>query len=134
MNHQHQAITAHNFSAAFEQMCSMVAIGNTKGADETVMELVLHCLFFLPDEEFVTPTDFSKAADGLFGLKIPEHEVEFSLEQLIAVDHIRKSANDQFILPETTKRKIQQSVDSAYALETKVKMLGKVSLNLIIQF
>jgi hypothetical protein len=121
MNRQHQPITAHNFSAAFEQMCSMVAIGNTKGVDETLTELILHCMFFLEEETFTSPLDFSQAADGLFGITIPEHEVEFALEQLLASEQIRKSSQDRFVLPDATKTSIQQRVDAAYALEEEVK-------------
>jgi hypothetical protein len=121
MNHQRQAITAHNFSAAFEQMCSMVAIGNTKGVDETLTELVLHCMFFLNEETFTSPSDFSQVTDGLFGITIPEHEIEFALEQLLASEQIRKSSQDHFVLPNVTKTSIQKRVDAAYALEEEVK-------------
>jgi hypothetical protein len=121
MSDKHQTLYNHGFSTAFERMCSIVAIGKTTGAEETLKELMLHCIVFLPDEAFINTKDFARIIDGLFGLKIPEPDIRFAIEKLVSEGTLIRSATGKFVLPEVVRKSIQDSIDATYSLETKVR-------------
>lgn len=83
-NHRHEPAKVRHFSLAFEQMCSMVAVGQVRNPDETLRNLLLQCMAFLPDEVFNSEQDFQKALDGLLGLQISEHEINYAIDRLLA--------------------------------------------------
>jgi hypothetical protein len=122
MNTEFKALAkVHNFSAAFEQMCSIVAIGKTRDTNETLKELVLHCLVYLPDDKFFSASDFVKTANELLGIQILEHEIQFVLDQLIKSGSIARNADESFVVPESLRRSIQKRINNAYELEAKVR-------------
>jgi len=85
-----------NFSLAFEQMCSFIAISDTRSPSDTLKQLTLQCLIILPDDKFQTACHFKEAIDGLFGLQISEDDVQKSIDQLIAEKAITKPAGTNF--------------------------------------
>src|SRR5215207_1876637 len=120
MNTEYKALAkVHNFSAAFEQMCSIVAIGKTRDTNETLKELVLHCLVYLPDDKFFTANDFVKTANELLGIQILEHEIQFVLDQLLRSGSLARNADESLVVPESLRRSIQKKINSAYELEAK---------------
>ena len=70
-DHVHEPAKSRNFSLAFEQMCSIVAIAQTKNADETLRELILECFVILPDYLFNQESQLAETIDTLFGLQNP---------------------------------------------------------------
>jgi hypothetical protein len=120
MNKNSQILKNHNFSTAFERMCSIVAIGKTKGVEDTLKELILYCLVFLPEDVFQNANEFSIKIHELFGLKIAGHEIQFAIDQLLSIGTLIKSEN-KFAIPDATRRLIRDSIDSAYILENKVR-------------
>lgn len=120
-NHNHQPAIVRNFNLKFEQMCSMVAIGQTRGADETLRQLLLQCLVFLPDEKFSNEQQFANAIASLFELQLPEHEIKYALDRLLAENMIRRSGEDQFVLPGEIVANIRSQISNAHQLEERVK-------------
>jgi hypothetical protein len=121
MSQKNQFYKNHNFSTAFERMCSIVAIGKTKGADETLKELMLHCIVFLPEDEFIVAKDFARTISGLFGLSIAEPDIQFAIDQLLTTNTLVRSATGKLVLPETVRKSIRDNIDAAYSLEAKVR-------------
>ena len=72
-----------NFSLAFEQMCNFAAIAKTRNAEETLRQLILQCFVVLPEEKFQNAAQLTEAI-ALFGLRMPEYQVQVSLDRLLA--------------------------------------------------
>src|SRR3972149_10515228 len=89
---------SHNFSLAFEQMCSFVAISDTQSPSDTLKQLILQCFIVLPDEKFHTVSQIKETIDILFGLQITEHDVQECIDQLIKEKAITMSAGTNFNL------------------------------------
>jgi len=122
MNNNHKQIAvAHNFSTAFEQMCSIMAIGKTRNRSEVLAELVLQCLAFLPNEKISSAADIRSAIDGLLGIRIPEHEIQFSLDKLIEAQSIMKRADESFSLPQQMRKTIQDEIDETHRLDEDIR-------------
>jgi len=120
MNKNNQILKNHNFSSAFERMCSIVAIGKTNGVEDTLKELILYCMVFLPEDTFKTAKEFSRKIHGLFGLRIADHEIHFAIDQLLSVGALIKS-DSKYVIPEATSRSIRDNIDAAHVLENKVR-------------
>lgn len=121
MSSKNSLSKSHNFSIAFEQMCSIVAIGKTKDVNETIKELILHCFVLLPKDQFSTPIDFANSIEGLFGLSIRQHEIDFCLQQLIESEIIQVSNSRNFIIRKEEKDFIKKRIDESYDLEIQVR-------------
>lgn len=128
-NHRHEPAIVHNFSLKFEQMCSMIAIGQVRNADETLRHLLLQCISFLPDDNFYRETDFINALEILFGLRIPEHEIRYAIDKLLVDGILHRSANDRLVLPKTIESDIKASIEKAQNLETQVIDRWKQEIN-----
>ncbi len=128
----------HGFSTAFERMCSIVAIGKTKGVEETLKELMLHCIVYLPDNKFIKSNDFTYTIKGLFGLEIAIPDVDFAIERLLINGILIKTEVGQLVLPETVQKSIRDNIDASYALENKIRVswqseIANVSTDLDLQ-
>lgn len=111
-----------NFSLAFEQMCGFVAIANTRTIDETLRQLILQCFVILPNERFEHAGQLKDAIEVLFGLGIPEYQVERTLQQLIAENLVQQNPTyAHFVLPPRLQKDLQKHIDEAKALEERVK-------------
>lgn len=110
-----------NFSLAFEKMCNFVAIANTQSADDTLRQLILQCFVVLPDDRFENPLKITETIDGLFGLQIPEHWVQSSLDRLIEQNVVQRSPANNYILNPKPKIELQKGIDEAMTLEESVK-------------
>jgi len=119
--HKHEPAKVTNFSLAFERLCSMVAIDQTRGADETLGQLLLQCLVFLPEDKFFNEKEFADALDGLFGLNIPEHEIKFVIEKLLTLEVMQRTNSEQFVLPKKIFDELQTRINEAYSLEERVR-------------
>ncbi|HEY4716317.1 MAG TPA: hypothetical protein VII00_04360 [bacterium] len=112
---------SHNFSLAFEQMCSFVAISDTQSPSDTLKQLILQCFIVLPDEKFHTVSQIKETIDILFGLQITEHDVQECIDQLIKEKAITMSAGTNFNLTPNVRVRLQKRIDEANTLENKVK-------------
>ncbi len=117
-----------NFNLAFEQMCNFAAIAKTRNADDTLTQLILQCFVVLPNEKFQNAADITTAIT-VFGLHIPEFQVQVSLNRLIADGRLQQSADSNLALPNGTRMYLKQRIDEAKTLEERVKRiwLGNVS-------
>lgn len=120
-NNYKQLAVAHNFSAAFEQMCSITAIGKTKNRGDVLVELILHCLVFLPDENFSTTTEIMMAIDALLGIRIPEHEIQFALSKMIDAHSVLRNPDDNFSVPPQLRKDIQNAIDETHKLDADIR-------------
>lgn len=128
-NHQHIPAKIHNFSLAFQQMCSMIAIGQTKSQDETLRELVLQTLVLLPEEKITSEHDFSKILNAIFGLQIAEHEIKFAIERLVSEKAIAPSESGSLLLTEAVAKVVRENIDTATSLEDRVRAGWAEELN-----
>ena len=128
-NHKHEPAVVHHFSLEFEQMCSMIAIGQVRSADETLRHLLLQCISFLPDDSFYRETDFINALEVLFGLQIPDHEIRYAIDRLLADGILHRSADDRLVLPKTIESDIKASIEKAQNLEIQVIDRWKQEIN-----
>lgn len=119
--HIHEPAKSHNFSLAFEQMCSIVAISKTKTPHETLNELVLQCFAVLPEDKFHNEQQLAETISTLFGLQIPEHEIQFCLDELLSKGDINQHPEQGFTLPLELRASLQTRINKALALEDRVK-------------
>ncbi|MBI2413676.1 MAG: hypothetical protein HYV24_10765 [Deltaproteobacteria bacterium] len=110
-----------NFSVAFEQMCSFVAISETQSPSETLKNLILQCFIVLPDEKFETAIKLKETINSLFGLYIAENNIQKCIEQLIKEKAITRPAGTNWTLTPDIKGLLQKRTDAANTLENKVK-------------
>lgn len=120
-DHQHTPAKIQNFSLAFQQMCSIVAIGQTKSQDETLRELILQTLVLLPDEKISNEHDFSQILSSLFGLQIANHEIKFAIDRLIAEKSLVFSSTGLYVLAEPIAASLKSEIENEIALESKVR-------------
>jgi hypothetical protein len=120
-NHEHTPAKIHNFSLAFQQMCSMVAIGQTKSQDETLRELILQTLVLLPDEKISNEVEFSTVMNSLFGLQIADHEIKYAIEKLTAEGAIKPSDSGVLTIDAKINTSLRYAIDSSVNLENKVR-------------
>ena len=129
-DHQHIPAKIQNFSLAFQQMCSMVAIGQTKSQDETLRELILQTLVLLPEERISNENDFSKILNSLFGLQISDHEIKYAIERLIAEEAIRLSESNIYVLDAKLGVALKNAIGNSIDLEGKVRDRWKEEVSL----
>ena len=55
LEQNHCEVKGPNFSLAFQQMASFVAIAKTRNSTEVLDELVKQCFVILPEDPFTTP-------------------------------------------------------------------------------
>ncbi len=127
MSNHEEVEKPHDFSTAFERMCSMVAIGKTGSVDETIRELILHCIFYLPTDEFREASDISKSLDSLFGINLLNHELESALTQLID-QHIVQKEDGILVINSSLRDQLQKEIDVTYNLEASVRDNWEVEL------
>jgi hypothetical protein len=109
-----------NFSLAFEQMCNYAAIAKTRNADETLSQLILQCFVVFPEERFQNAAQLAEAIN-IFGLIVPEYQVQVSIDRLITDDRLQQSVDSFLILSNRDRMKLKGRIDEAKALEEKVK-------------
>ena len=109
-----------NFNLAFEQMCNFAAIAKTRNADDTLTQLILQCFVVLPNEKFQNAKHLTDAIT-VFGLQIPEFQVQVSLNHLISDGRLQQSADSNLVLPNGTRTHLKQRIDEAKSLEERVK-------------
>lgn len=110
-----------NFSAAFKQMASFVAIAKTKVETHVLDELIKQCYVILPSEPLNDPEEIRSAISTVFGLQINYKDVAIALDRLKKDGHVQELVNGQLCLrPESTKA-LSDRIEGARALEKRVR-------------
>lgn len=120
-NHSHIPAQIRDFSLAFQQMCSFVAIGQTKNQEETLRELILQILVLFPDENISSEQDLSKLIRAIFGMQIADHEIRSVLDRLLADRTLIVTTNAIYRLDNEIAKLIQENIDEATYLEEYVR-------------
>ncbi|MHB8136707.1 MAG: hypothetical protein ACYDH1_21050, partial [Anaerolineaceae bacterium] len=120
-NHQHIPAKTQNFSLAFQQMCSVVAIGQTKNQDETLRELILQILVLFPDEKIANVNDIVNLLNSVFGLQFAEHEINYAIERLKTENVLLINGDNKYLLDDSLKSAIKKNIEEAIALEESIR-------------
>lgn len=117
----------HNFSVAFEQMCSIVAIGKTKSHEETLTELIIQCFGIFPDEKFTGAQEIQKIINGIFGLDIVVHEIKDVITRLKEREIIKDVG--YLTLSGSSRLKVESKIKKSRMLEDSVKETWQAELS-----
>ena len=119
-NRTHEAGKSRDFSLAFEQMCGVVAMSQSRTADETLLRLVKVCLTVFHDQRFSCAQDFIEMIDDLFGLQMPAHEIQEALDHLVTEGSVQVD-NGAHSLKLDARAEINDQIEEATSLEKRVK-------------
>lgn len=131
-DHQHTPAKIRNFSLAFQQMCSFVAIGQTKDQDETLRELILQIMVLFPDENIINEHDLGELINSIFGLQIADHEIKFAINRLLSEKALALSDMGTYQLNRRIAKRLKTEIDKAIKLEEQVR--GAWENELLIDF
>lgn len=120
-NHDRMPAKIQDFSLAFQQMCSMVAIGQTKSQDETLRELILQTLVLLPDEKLSDENSLAKVINSVFGIQIADHEIKHAIERLTSEGSLRLTDSGVFTLDAKLNTALKYAIENSFNLENKVR-------------
>ena len=110
-----------DFTLAFQQMASFVAIAKTRVSSEVLDELIQQCFVILPQEPFATSADISGAIHTLFGIKLAEKDVSPSVKRLLAKGNLVTLPGNQIGLAATVRQNLDLRVADAKRLEDEVR-------------
>ena len=110
-----------NFSRAFKQMASFVAIAKTRATSQVLDELVLQCFVVLPNDPLSTPDQIAEAMKVLFGVQTSPKDIGMALERLARAGKLSDVGNGHLSLDLVTKDTLLARIDDAKALEKDVR-------------
>lgn len=110
-----------NFSLAFQQVASFVAIAKTRNSAEVLDELVQQCFVILPNEPFRSPSDLATAIHALFGIRLAEREVGLSITRLTNRGRLIVIPGEQLALDPGVREALEARIADAKRLEDEVK-------------
>lgn len=102
-------------------MCSVVAIADTRNAEETLKQLILQCFIVGSDRRFYSSEQIRDQIQAVFGLSVPHHQVDGVFLRMIrdgSIDYVDKA---HYVLPTHIRTELQARVNEATALEEKIK-------------
>lgn len=114
-------ITIRTFSRTFEKMCNFIAVAKTGDPRATVRGLVTLCLLEFPDKQFDAAKPFRVTIEPLFGLAIPEDQIESALDELEKQNVVTRPGNTNYRLQPAAMEALKQAIDDAQSLENRVK-------------
>jgi len=114
-------ITVRNFSTIFEKMCNFVAVAKIGDPQATIRGLVKLCIFEFPDELFDSATSLRSTIETLFGLTIPNDQIQAALDELEKEELVIRPGNTNYRLKPAAMAVLKQGIDDAQALEKRVK-------------
>ena len=114
-------ITVRTFSSIFEKMCNFIAVAKTGDPRATVRGLVTLCLLEFPDKQFYATEPFRITIETLFGLTIPDDQIEAALEELERQNIVTRPGNTNYRLDPAEMETLKQAIDDAQLLEDRVK-------------
>lgn len=108
------------FSRTFEQMCNFIAVSKTGDANETVRGLITLCLLEFSGDSYNTVESFKKTIETLFGIVIPDSQIEKSLNELEKTGMISRPTSG-YRLNQKAKEVLSKKIKEATGLEERVK-------------
>lgn len=115
-------VLAHDFSQAFGQVCSVVAIADSRSAHDTLDQLILQC-FVILDDRFTSADQLREAIEVLFGLRIRVQQIEERVAHLLDTGQLQRPLGAEFMLSEQVQADIRRRIDEARALEDRVRQV-----------
>lgn len=108
------------FSKIFEQMCNFIAVAKTGDTGETVQGLITLCLFEFPEDHFDSAESIKKTIEVLFGIEIPDSQIEEALHKLETSGVISRPTTD-FKLKQAHADSLRKKIEDSRGLEERVK-------------
>lgn len=112
---------APNFSLAFKQMASFVAIAKTRATSQVLDELILQCFVILPSDPLSTPEQVGEAIAALFGIKANPKDVSLALARLTTAGSLSDVGSGHLSLAHAVKDTLKARIDAAKTLEKDVR-------------
>src|SRR5437879_5222135 len=106
-----------DFSLAFQQMASFVAIAKTRNSGEVLDELIKQCLVIVPEESFATPHSVGNAIETLFGIRLADKDIAQSLKRLRNNGSVEDLFGGQIGLSPSTRQGLDSRIVAARKLE-----------------
>jgi hypothetical protein len=114
-------IKVRTFSNIFEKMCNFIAVAKTGDPRTTVRGLVKLCLLEFPNEHFDSPESIRETIETLFGLAIPDDQIDSALNELEKEEVVMRPGNTNYQLEPIAMAELKQAIDSSRELEDRVK-------------
>lgn len=121
MSAQTSKRSAPDFTLAFKQMASFVAIAKIRAAPQVLEELIQQCFVLLPSDPLSTPAQVNGAIEALFGIKLNTKEVAMVLQRLTDSGIIIELGNGQLGLAPAVETSLNERINSAKHLEQDVR-------------
>lgn len=115
-------------STAFQQMCSFVAVADTRDPDESLRELILHTLATFDTEKFASAQDVCDTLGAMFGVDAPNHQVQETLDRLVESGQVHKPLGTNYVLTPQARTRVQERIDQASQLQDRVKRSWQVEI------
>jgi len=110
-----------NFTLAFKQMASFVAIAKTRATAQVLDELIQQCFVLLPSEPLSTPEQVTEALRTLFGIRLNAKDVRVALDRLQKSQVVTSIGNGHLALSPAAQTELNARVDIARSLEADVR-------------
>ncbi len=110
-----------NFSLAFQQMASFVAIAKTSQPNQTQEQLILQAFVVEPTALIGSATELVGLISDLFGIPLSEREVAVQLAELIAEKKIERLPGGHLSLAPAVERDLKTRIEEAKSLENEIK-------------
>jgi len=121
MDLKSESVKSSNFSVAFEQMCSFVAIANTQNIEDTLKQVVIQCFVVLPEERFVNSSQIVEAIESVFGLRVSENQVQNIISQLSSEGIVKRPTGTNLVISAEVQGEIEKGNEEALILEKRVQ-------------
>lgn len=118
---QSEKIIVKGFSNVFEHMCNFMAVARTGKPSETLEGLVQLCFVLRPEVKLSTNVQFVEGIEQLFGLEIPEHQIQNTLETMIRKGSVSRPAGTNIVLDIKLRHQIEERIKKSRDLEERVK-------------
>ena len=120
-----------DFSLAFQQLASFVAIAKTRNTTESYNEIIKQCYAVLPNEPLSDAVSLIGAIETIYpGIKLDEADVTSSIQRLVQNGDLVRLPGDHFGLDPQVRTNIESRIHNARHLEETVKQswLSSVSV------
>lgn len=109
-------------SNTLQQMCNFVAIAETKSQTDCLRALLLHTLYRFEDEQPSDIKDISYILKTMFGLDVPNHQLQETIDYLITTGEVSQPFGTNYVLSSEARLNIKRRIDQSAELQERVKM------------
>lgn len=104
-----------------QQMCNYVAIAETNSPSETLDQLILHALVTFEEDKVSSVQEVANILKHVFGVDVPEHQIQESLDQLVTTGQVSKPMGTSYILTADARSRVKARIGRSTELQDKVK-------------